>query len=148
MVFNCGKSWCAFMQKCFNLKNDNKKRVNYFNISTKRTIKSQDLNRYLFADECESCKNRNKTSIKILKNNSQTYEDVEYLGVYEPPINIGSCDSFRSINSDQDSETDVESDIDSEDEPKQIMISKFKTKKMRRSINSYNPSELIDKNLL
>ena len=107
MLSNCGNSFCNFFKKLFHIEN---KRIGSYNIVTSKSsvINSNDLNKYLFADECESCKNRNSKKKKhryykgFLKN--------EDLGVYEPPIVIGSCDSFQSVDSDGDTDSDLETD--------------------------------------
>ena len=96
MFSNCGKSFCAFLGKCFNIKT--------YTTYNSSNIESQDLNRYLFADESSSFKNKNKLSIlfsngkKILQFRKSNKKQ-EYLDDYEPPIKIGSCDSFISVNS-------------------------------------------------
>ena len=109
------KSCCAFLEKCFNIKTNT--------INNSPNIESQDLNRYLFADESSSFKNKDKASVlfskdkKILKF-KKSNKKPEHLGEYEPP-KIGTCDSFISIDS-----GDSNSDIDSDEEPKQINIKK------------------------
>ena len=104
MFSECSKSFCRFLKKCFNKKNN--------------TIKSQDLNQYLFADESNSFQN-NKSSVLFSKDitilkfknlNNHSEND------YSPP-NIKSCDSFISVNSDNS-----DSEIDSDDEPMQLNL--------------------------
>ena len=118
MFSNCGKSFCVFLEKCFNIKTSNTTDVN---------IESQDLNQYLFADESHTFKKKNKFSIlfskgkKILKFNKSDDDKTENLNEYEPPINIHVCDSFVSVNSSDDMSN---SDIDSDEEPKQLNIKK------------------------
>ena len=103
MFTNCGNSFCQFFKKIFRIDN---RRIGSYNIVTSKSsvINSNDLNKYLFADECESCKNKNSKKNKHYNNRG---EDV---GVYDPPIVIGSCDSFQSVNSDGDTDSDLESD--------------------------------------
>jgi hypothetical protein len=103
MFSNCGNSFCKFFKNLFHIKN---RRIGSYNIviSKSSVINSNDLNKYLFADEYESCKNKKKhLNYREFKNN-------EDLGVYEPPLVIGSCDSFQSVNSDGDTDSDLESD--------------------------------------
>ena len=112
MVNNCGESFCTFFKKLFRINN---RRLGPYNIVTSKNsvINSNDLNKYLFADVCESCKNKNKTKNKIKNNKRLNYRDFkkyEDLGVYEPPLVIGSCDSFQSIDSDGDTDSDLETD--------------------------------------
>ena len=82
------------------------KRIGSYNIVTGKNsiINSNDLNRYLFADECESCKNKTK------RLDYKDFAKNEDLGVYEPPHIIRSCDSFQSVESDGDTDSDIESD--------------------------------------
>jgi len=103
MFSNCGNSFCQFFKKLFHIKN---RRIGSYNIVTGKNsiINSNDLNKYLFADECESCKNKNS---KKKKRHNNRGED---LGVYEPPLVIDSCDSFQSVESDGDIDSDIESD--------------------------------------
>ena len=110
MFSNCGTSFCQFFKKLFHIKN---RRIGSYKIVTSKNsvINSNDLNKYLFADECESCKSKNKNKNK--KRNELNYKNFtknEDLGVYEPPIFIGSCDSFQSVESDGDTDSDIESD--------------------------------------
>lgn len=128
MFDKCGKSFCDFMQKCFDFKN--KQRVTSFKINTSRVINSNDLNTYLFADECDTCKNRNfisKSRSKNKKKNVNYNEYEEDLGIYQPPI-IGSCESFVSVDSsDEDSDSDLEVD-DVNDRVKNINMENIKIK--------------------
>ena len=59
MFTNCGNSFCQFFKKLFRIDN---RRIGSYNIVTSKSsvINSNDLNKYLFADECESCKSKNK----------------------------------------------------------------------------------------
>lgn len=111
MFSNCGNPFCNFFKKLFHIKN---KQIGPYNIVTSKNsvINSNDLNRYLFADECESCKNKtkNKKNKKNKQLNYRYFAKNEDLGVYEPPLVIGSCDSFQSVNSDGDTDSDLESD--------------------------------------
>lgn len=115
MFSNCGNSVCHFFKKIFQInKSNSNRRVGSYNIITSNSsvINSNDLNKYLFADECDSCKNRNS---KNLKNQTiSKFSNDEDLGVYEPPIIINSCDSFQSVDSDD--ETDSDSDIETDEE--------------------------------
>ena len=114
MFSNCGNSVCQFFRKIFQTnKSNSNRRVGSYNIITSNSsvINSNDLNKYLFADECESCKNRNSKKLenkKSLNNND--------LGVYEPPIIINSCDSFKSIDSGDDTESESDSDIETDED--------------------------------
>jgi hypothetical protein len=114
MLNNCGKSFCIFFRKIFQTnKSNSNRRVGSYNIITSNSsvINSNDLNKYLFADDCESCKNRNSKKLenkKKLNNND--------LGVYEPPIIINSCDSFKSIDSGDDTESESDSDIETDED--------------------------------
>ena len=101
MLNNCGKSFCIFSKKIFHIDN---KQIGPYNIVTSQNsvLNSNDLNKYLFADECESCRNRSRNSKHSSSNNN--------LGVYEPPIVIGSCESFQSIDSDDETDSDLEVD--------------------------------------
>ena len=107
MFSSCGNSFCNFFKKLFHIEN---KRIGSYNIVTSKSsvINSNDLNKYLFADECESCKNRNSKKKKRL--DYKGFLKNEDLGVYEPPIVIGSCDSFQSIDSDGDTDSDLDTD--------------------------------------
>jgi CRISPR/Cas system-associated protein Cas10 (large subunit of type III CRISPR-Cas system) len=126
MFEQCGKSFCEFMHKCFNLKN--KKRLMSFKINTSRVINSSDLNTYLFADECETCKNRNLISKSKNKKNGNYNNNDEDLGIYQPPI-ISTCESFVSIDSsDGDSGSDLEVDDDINDRVKSINMKNIKIK--------------------
>ena len=111
MFTNCGNSVCKFFKKLFCI---NDRKIGSYNIKTSRSsvINSNDLNKYLFADECESCKNKNTKKKKTL--NHIEFTKNEDLGVYEPPIVIGSCDSFQSVDSNGD--TDSDSDLESNEE--------------------------------
>jgi hypothetical protein len=113
MFSNCGNSFCQFFKKLFHIKN---RRIGSYNIVTGKNsiINSNDLNKYLFADECESCKNKNTKKKKTL--NHIEFTKNEDLGVYEPPIVVGSCDSFQSVNSDGDTDSDSDSDLESNEE--------------------------------
>ena len=107
MFSNCGNSFCQFFKKLFRI--DNRRIGSYNVVTSKRSvINSNDLNKYLFADECESRKNRN--SKKKKRRDYKGFLKNEDLGVYDPPIVIGSCDSFQSIDSDGDTDSDIESD--------------------------------------
>ena len=103
MFSNCGNSFCQFFKKISHIKN---RRIGSYNIvkSKSSVINSNDLNKYLFADECESCKNKKK------RLDYKDFEKNEDLGVYEPPHVIRSCDSFQSVESDGDTDSDIESD--------------------------------------
>jgi len=102
MFSNCRSSFCQFFKNLFRI---NDRRIDSSNIITSKSgvINSNDLNKYLFADECESCINKNS---KKKKHHNNRDED---LGVYEPPIVIGSYDSFESVDSDGDTDSDLES---------------------------------------
>lgn len=106
MFSNCGNSFCTFFKKIFHIKN---RQIGSYNIVTSKSsvINSNDLNKYLFADECESCKNKNK-NIKKKHLNYRDLMENEDLGVYEPPLIIGSCDSFQSVESEGDTDSDIE----------------------------------------
>ena len=132
MFANCGKSFCQFLDKCFHLNKNNKRRISSRRINTSNVINSNDLHTYLFADDCETCKHRR--SISKSKNGkwenkkkNNNFEEPHNLGDYQPPINIGSCDSFQSIISDDE----YDSDIDSEDELTQVDIKNIKTIKKK-----------------
>jgi len=103
---NCGKSICSFFNKCFNIN----PRVIKYHINTGNPINSNDLNTYLFADECDSCKNKSSKELMInkkAKNNGIREKYPSNLGSYIPPIKlVGSCDSFESISSDEESESE------------------------------------------
>lgn len=124
MFSNCGNSFCQFFKKLFRINN---RKIGSYNIITSKSsvINSNDLNKYLFADECESCKNRNKnrtsreSSIKLINGDD--------LGVYEPPVPVTmtSCDSFHSVDSNDDTNSDIESD----EEPIKINLSKYNKKR-------------------
>lgn len=115
MFSNCGNSFCQFFKKIFQInKSNSNRRVGSYNIITSKSniINSNDLHKYLFADECESCKNQNSKNLKNKK--YLKFSNNEDLGVYEPPIIINSCDSFQSVDS--DNETDSDSDIEIDEE--------------------------------
>ena len=123
MFSNCGNSFCQFFKKLFRI---NERKIGSYNIITSKSsvINSNDLNKYLFADECDSCKNRNK-NIKSRESSIKLNDDD--LGVYEPPepVIMASCDSFHSV----DSADDTNSDIESDEEPIKINLSKYNKKR-------------------
>ena len=126
MFSNCGHSFCQFFKKLFHINN---KKIGEYNIKTDRNsvINSNDLNKYLFADECESCKNRKsrESSIRLVNDDN--------LGVYEPPeqVTMKSCDSFHSIDSGDETNSDIESD----EEPININLYKYKKKGVKIDID-------------
>jgi len=132
MFSNCGKSFCMFFKKCFRLDN---RRVGSYNISTSHVINSNDLDKYLFADECESCKNRrSKTSfINISNKNKNKNQENEHLGTYEPPSHLDMGDSFRSVNTEDDVDSDL--DIESDNEPEQVDIESISIKSRNKNKN-------------
>ena len=104
MFSNCGNSFCQFFKNLFRI---NTRRIGSYSVITSKSsvINSNDLNKYLFADECDSCKNKKKKHLNYID-----VERNEDLDVYEPPIVIGSCDSFQSVESDGDTDSDLEVD--------------------------------------
>ena len=131
MFSNCGNSFCQFFKKLFRI---NERKIGSYNIITSKSsvINSNDLNKYLFADECESCKNRSKNRNKNKNKNIKSRESSitlndDDLGVYEPPepVIMASCDSFHSV----DSADDTNSDIESDEEPIKINLSKYNKKR-------------------
>ena len=61
MFSDCGNSFCNFLKNIFHINKSKKyKQFKKCNIITSRgsIINSKDLNKYLFADECESCKHK------------------------------------------------------------------------------------------
>jgi hypothetical protein len=125
MFSNCGKSVCQFIHKCLNL-NEHNRRVGSYNITTRSVINSGDLRQYLFADECSS----------------PNYINTKHACPYEPPIQLGSCDSFQSINSEDD--TDSGSDIDSDNEPERIQFENIKIKSQITKGGPFIQSSNID----
>jgi len=125
-----------FFKKLFHIDN---RRISSYNISTSHVINSNDLDKYLFADECESCKNkRSKTSFINISNknknkNKNKNQENEPLGTYEPPVVIGSCDSFRSVNTEDDVDSDL--DIESDNEPEQVDIESISIKSINKTKN-------------
>jgi hypothetical protein len=135
MFSNCGKSFCMFFKKLFHIDN---RRISSYNISTSHVINSNDLDKYLFADECESCKNkRSKTSFINISNKNKNQEN-EHLGTYEPPVVIGSCDSFRSVNTEDDVDSDL--DIESDNEPEQVDIESISIKSINKNKTIFKSS--------
>ena len=56
MFYNCGTSFCRFFKKIFRINNNRIKELHNINTSKRNrsnVIDSNDLNKYLFADECE-----------------------------------------------------------------------------------------------
>jgi hypothetical protein len=98
MFSNCSNSCCQFFKNLFRI---NTRKIGSYNV----IINSNDLNKYLFADERELCKNKNTKKGKHLNYRDCTKN--EDLGIYEAPPFIGSCDSFQSVNSDGDTDSDL-----------------------------------------
>ena len=152
MLSDCGNSFCNFFKKIFHI-NKSKNYKHQFkrcNIITNRSvINSNDLNKYLFADECESCKHKHfqKSSAKIIKktnnHNYKEYIKTEDLGSYNPPI-IESCESFQSIDSNNDTDSDIESDIESDDEPINLNMINYNNRDNKDNPFIKNDEKLVD----